>query len=181
MVRSNPLAFLTLSPLTTAFHRTPSPGQRPCLNNMRCCRRLVFELLSEIRDKKYIDQPRTFWLCNTVRCGQMVKYYWLLHNRGGGGGGGSLILTKLVISAEIEVSRRVRAPGHTGQSFPLFSPSGPLSPPFFCPRVGDPREGRGDAAIPPTRGRPRRHGLGNLGWRREQCLGVKHWDKWPEH
>ena len=45
-----------------------------------------------------------------------------------------------------------------------------LSPPRFwglprrqwlCPRVGDPREGRGDVAILPTRGPTRRQGLGS--------------------
>ena len=50
--------------------------------------------------------------------------------------------------------------GRARQSF-LDSPASPPPfPPFFCARVGDPREGRGDVAIPPTRGPPRRQGLG---------------------
>ena len=54
-----------------------------------------------------------------------------------------------------------------GQRFPLFPPTCPPLFPFFGPRVGDPREGRGDVAIPRTHGPPRRQGLGSLGWRRE--------------
>ena len=39
-------------------------------------------------------------------------------------------------------------------------------PLFLVPVLGTPREGRGDAAIPPARGPPRRQGLGGLGRRR---------------
>ena len=63
---------------------------------------------------------------------------------------------------------------------PIFPQLSPLFP-IFCPWVGDPREGTGDVAILPTCGTSRRQGLGSLGWRREGCLGVKHWDGWPEH
>ena len=50
--------------------------------------------------------------------------------------------------------------------FPLFSQLSPFFP-IFCLRFGDPQEGRGDVAIPPTGGPPRRQGFGSLGWRRE--------------
>ena len=52
------------------------------------------------------------------------------------------------------------------QISPIFPRLAPLFA-IFCARVADPREGRGDVAIPPTRGPPRRRGLGSLGWRRE--------------
>ena len=72
----------------------------------------------------------------------------------------------LVVEAGAAVGESVSASGAPGQRFPLFSQFSPLFP-VFCPRFGDPREGRGDVAIPPTHGPPRRQGLGSLGWRRE--------------
>ena len=56
--------------------------------------------------------------------------------------------------------------GAAGKVFPCFPGCPPLFP-IFCPRVGDPEEGTGGVAIPPTRGPPKREGLGILGWRRK--------------
>ena len=101
----------------------------------------------------------TVWLHDAGFGHRSLAHFAVLHSTGlccwAAGGLGGAVLSQ-------QIARRAR----WAKFFPI-SPH--VSPPFpnFGPRVGGPREGRGDVAFPPARGPPRRQGLGSLGWRRE--------------